>query len=247
MILFMNTENTSDLRSAILSKIEALLRANSLNQQLDLIDNIMTEGIFGQEALLNFLIKRLKIDKLEPSHIDGLLFQVLNKTNFNIIKKRLNFNFNSGIVEFSSELTLDYSDLQKLLIAQNFQQADKITQSYLCTLASLELQDSKKRNWLYFTDIIKIPLSDLYTIDTLWRVYSGGKFGFSVQKRIWYSCNSNWEKLWYKIGWKKAGVACRYPSEFIWTLNAPDGHLPLFNQLRGVQSLNALFNRIINF
>lgn len=245
MVLSMDRENKSELRSAILNKIEELPLINSLKQQMELVDNILREGITGEEALLNFLVKRLKREKLEPSYLDGFIFQTLKKSDLVVIQQPLNFNFSSGIIEFNSELTLEYGYLQELLIAQNFQEADKVTQSYLCNLAGLTFQDSKKRNWLYFTDIIKIPVNDLNIIDLLWRIYSGGKFGFSVQKKIWYSYNFNWEKFWHKIGWKKAGIACRYPSEFIWTLNAPDGHLPLFNQLRGVQSLNALFNRIV--
>ncbi|MBW4600116.1 MAG: GUN4 domain-containing protein [Calothrix sp. FI2-JRJ7] len=31
---------------------------------------------------------------------------------------------------------------------------------------------------------------DVYTIDSLWVKYSGGRFGFSIQKQIWESLKS---------------------------------------------------------
>jgi GUN4-like len=45
-----------------------------------------------------------------------------------------------------------------------------------------------------------------------------------------------------KIGWKKDGSFTRYPNEFIWSLDAPRGHLPLSNQLRGNKTMQAIFS-----
>jgi hypothetical protein len=53
--------------------------------------------------------------------------------------------------------------------------------------------------------------------------------------------NKNWDKFWHAIGWKINKRNIRYPQEFIWNNNAPKGHLPLFNQIRGVQVLASLF------
>ena len=95
---------------------------------------------------------------------------------------------------------------------------------------------------MYFSDISKIPVKDILLIDHLWFIYSRGKFGFSAQRKVWLGVNKNWDHLWLKLGWKKGLILCRYPTEFIWSVNAPIGHLPLFNQLRGNQVLNTLFN-----
>ena len=40
--------------------------------------------------------------------------------------------------------------------------------------------------------------------------------------------------------WKTNGTWTRYPSAFTWSLAAPEGHLPLVNQLRGVRLMDAL-------
>jgi GUN4-like. len=86
----------------------------------------------------------------------------------------------------------------------------------------------------------EFAVADLQTINTLWKVHSEGKFGFSVQREIWLGSGKNWDKLWPLIGWKKGNNWTRYPQEFIWDLSAPRGHLPLSNQLRGVQPFAAL-------
>jgi len=46
--------------------------------------------------------------------------------------------------------------------------------------------------------------------------------------------------MWQKIGWKKEGLWTRYPGSFSWSLDAPDGHMPLINQLRGVRLMDSI-------
>jgi hypothetical protein len=96
------------------------------------------------------------------------------------------------------------------------------------------------RKWVYFTEVQEFPLIDIQTIDRLWLIYSEGKFGFSVQRRLWLSLGKNWERLWPRLGWKEENLWTRYPNGFTWDLSAPDGHLPLSNQLRGVRMMEAL-------
>jgi hypothetical protein len=81
---------------------------------------------------------------------------------------------------------------------------------------------------------------DLESLDRLWLCYSRGRFGFSVQGRLLRACDGRWESLWRRLGWKQEGVWTRYPSAFTWSLEAPDGHMPLINQLRGVRLMDAL-------
>ncbi|MBD2100716.1 GUN4 domain-containing protein [Leptolyngbya sp. FACHB-261] len=140
-------------------------------------------------------------------------------------------------VELASERGVDYVPLQNLLVQQDFLAADKLTLQLLCMLAG---PLSANRGWLYFTDVERLPNADLRTINALWLAHSEGKFGFSVQRELWLSVGKNWEKFWPKIGWKQNNRWTRYPQEFIWNTTAPKGHLPLSNQLRGVQVLAAL-------
>lgn len=140
-----------------------------------------------------------------------------------------------------SECGVDYAPLQEALGRGDFQQADTLTRQLLCQAASYPTgTGAATRGWLYFTDVDRIAAADLQTVDRLWRVASGDRFGFSVQRRIWVSQSKRWERLWPVIGWKQGNHWTRFPDEFVWDLSAPKGHLPLSNQLRGVQVMAAL-------
>jgi len=136
-----------------------------------------------------------------------------------------------------SDRNIDYVPLQSALMAEEFETADRITLQKICELAGPE---AIQRGWLYFTEVENFPIVDLQTIDELWRIYSNGKFGYSVQRKIWLGVGQTWEKLWPKIGWKSGNNWTRYPTEFVWDLSAPQGHLPLSNQLRGVRVIASL-------
>lgn len=209
------------------------------NQQSQIVQKMISQG--SENLLLDLLVNRRILKKEQPAYLDGIIFEALGKSTNQYTINKLNGYFCDGLIDLNSFLKLDYQPLQELLMNQNFKEADKLTQIQLCQLAGL---DVNQRKWLYFTDISNVPADDLFTVDMLWRLYSRGKFGFSVQRKIWLSNNCNWEKLWNGIGWKKEGMHCRYPDDFMWTIEAPKGHLPLFNQLRGVQVLSAVFNHI---
>jgi hypothetical protein len=59
------------------------------------------------------------------------------------------------------------------------------------------------------------------------------------------STDGDWQKLWLLIGWKLDGIWTRYPTSFDWSHQAPEGHMPLVNQLRGVRLLDAILNHPI--
>nr|YP_010985870.1 hypothetical protein RMF00_pgp149 [Grateloupia asiatica]WOL36788.1 hypothetical protein [Grateloupia asiatica] len=223
-------------------KIVKLENSRSIKEQIQITQEIAKEGEDGQQALLKLLVHRRIEKQIEISYLDGLVFETLRSTNISSIKEQLHKFFDQGLIKLDANLKYDYQPLQQILIYQEFQEADKLTQIMLCKLAGLN--ENSKRNWLYFTDISLLPSKDLHVIDMLWRIYSRGKFGFSIQRQIWLTNNCNWETLWHKIGWKNQGTPRRYPNEFIWDTSAPKGHLPLFNQLRGVQVLSALFHHI---
>jgi len=88
--------------------------------------------------------------------------------------------------------------------------------------------------------VAAMPGVDLESLDRLWVVYSRGRFGFSVQGRLLRACSGQWERLWPRLGWKLEGRWTRYPGSFTWSLQAPEGHMPLVNQLRGVRLMDAL-------
>lgn len=211
------------------------------NQVETSINDILTDTK-GEKALMQIIIERRNNVNINPHVIDGFIYQKIMEKSNNEIKEELFINLPNGVISLESLGQLNYQPLQDLLVNQQFQEADKLTQKYLCKL--VEINTNNQKNWLYFTDIQFLPKQDLFIIDMLWHIYSKGKFGFSIQKKIWINSNKNWEKLWEKISWTNKGIMKRYPNEFLWTMDAPEGHLPLFNQLRGTQTLHYLFNKI---
>ena len=212
------------------------LIAGSEKSQKEQVEKLATLGSSGLRVLMEFLSKRRDVP---ATVVDGKAYQVLYQSDSVETKEFLQANFPQGIVPLKSDRNIDYTELQILLANQDFEPADRLTLQKMCELAG---EEALKRKWLYFTEVENFPITDLQTIDKLWLIHSEGKFGFSIQREMWLGLRKNWENLWVKIGWKNGNNWTRYPNEFIWTLEAPRGHLPLSNQLRGVRVISSLFS-----
>ncbi|MEM7555805.1 MAG: GUN4 domain-containing protein [Cyanobacteria bacterium P01_A01_bin.84] len=228
MIVSSNPNDIDSLRSQLV--------AGSEKTQQEMIQQLASLGNPGLDVLMEFLVQR---SKAPMTWVDGKAYQVLYTSQSSTAQEFLQAKFPTGIIPLESDQGIDYTKLQQLLAARDFQVADKLTIEKMCELAGA---DALKRKWLYFTEVENFPVKDLQTINNLWLAHSEGKFGFSVQREIWLRSSKNWENMWAKIGWKKGNDWTRYPSGFIWSLDAPRGHLPLSNQLRGVRVIAALLS-----
>ncbi|MBD2353207.1 GUN4 domain-containing protein [Tolypothrix sp. FACHB-123] len=127
----------------------------------------------------------------------------------------------------NSERKVNYQRLSQLLAAGDWKAAERETVTLMLKLARRE-----KAGWLDIEAINKFPYSDLCIIDQLWVKYSQGRFGFSVQKRIWESIGGKpdadyqtWGKFCDRIGWR-VDNQWRFYSDLNFTDNAPEGHFP---------------------
>jgi GUN4-like/ARM-like repeat domain, GUN4-N terminal len=209
--------------------------------QLKLIPTLIESG----EAGVNALFDRLQTYKAEggPNSL-GIVPQVVadiyqSLYTLGLCADGLKELFPMGIVALRSDRNVDYQPLQELMVTQQWLEADKLNNLKLCEIAG---ETSLARKWIYFSEVISLPKTDLQTINALWLAHSGGRFGYSVQREIWLASGKNWERFWPKLKWKDGFVWTRYPGAFEWNLDSPRGHLPLTNQLRGVQAMNALMN-----
>ncbi|MFM6472156.1 MAG: GUN4 domain-containing protein, partial [Dolichospermum sp.] len=130
-----------------------------------------------------------------------------------------------------SDVGMDYRKLRDLLKAGKWKEADEETlRVMLCVGGTRE-------GWLNVESFDNFPCADLRTIDQLWVKYSDGRFGFSVQKRIYqglggtreYNQEIWWEMFTDKVGWTKGGNWLYY-KDITFDKKAPEGHLP-FNGL----------------
>lgn len=106
-----------------------------------------------------------------------------------------------------------YRKLLEHLAAGNWEEADKETAKMMLKVANRETQD-----YLDIEDIKNFPCSDLRTIDQLWVQYSDGRFGFSVQKRIYEEQGKDWSKMVDAIEWSSSSTT--------YSIQAQRGHLP---------------------
>mmetsp|Transcript_17354 Transcript_17354/g.36377 ORF Transcript_17354/g.36377 Transcript_17354/m.36377 type:complete len:221 (-) Transcript_17354:210-872(-) len=145
-----------------------------------------------------------------------------------------------------SDVGMDYVPLATMLATGQLAEADQFTRDALIVLAGSK---AKGRDFVYFTEVKNIPSTDLATIERLWNKFSGGKFGYSVQKKKWRQSKGDFEVWCKKIGWtttdgeverKKRWFGA---SEFTYDVKkAPEGHLPLTSALRGTSLIKALLN-----
>jgi len=126
-------------------------------------------------------------------------------------------------VPLKSERGVDYTNLRDLLATEKWQEADEETAKKM-----LEVAGRTEEGWLRVEDIDQFPCEDLRTIDQLWVKYSDGRFGFSVQKRIYKSLGGTrqYERaLGDRVGWSVNGnwLSMR---DVKFNKSAPSGHLP---------------------
>ncbi len=228
----------SDKNESTKISIQELLEdfsSGSLRKRRGLIKTVESRAdeisTLGSDALKSF----------DPDGDDwsaGWILQVLSRKKLLEVSKLLPQE-SSGWFTTHSKIGIDYGPLQAHLLAEEFEQADRFTSAALRQLAGPQ---AESRGYVYFSEVESIAGIDLLTIDRLWQAYSQGKFGFSVQSRLLNSLDGRYDRLWPRIGWKIDGVWTRYPKSFTWSLEAPEGHMPLVNQLRGVRLMHAILN-----
>ncbi len=130
-------------------------------------------------------------------------------------------------INLISAVGSDYRQLQAFLATGHWEEANKETLTKM-----LEVAKRKRSRWLRRKDIEKFPYEDLHTIDQLWVHYSNGRFGFSVQKRIYQNLGGTrqynkkiWEDFCDRLGWRVNNKPVKN-SDLTFAINAPLGHLP---------------------
>jgi len=204
--------------------------ASNQRKRRNLVNDIESSAeslyIVGEEIINN-------VDRGGDDWCIGWVLQVLKKYKPNFFDKDIYNNWYNT----NSAVNLNYDNLQLNLLKQNFEEADRLTSAYLRKLAG---KVAENRGYVFYSEVKDMPGEDLVTIDRLWNIYSQGKFGFSNQAKLLKSVGKRYDLLWPKIGWKKDGIWTRYPTSFCWSLKAPEGHMPLVNQLRGVRLMDSI-------
>lgn len=129
--------------------------------------------------------------------------------------------------------------LESSLKDRDYRSADVLTRTLLYDLAETT------ERYIGPRDIEEIGCDDIKHIDNLWKRYSSGRFGFSVQIAIWTEIenkrnltSSRAIEFGKQVGWykedKKGWIEI---DEMNYTLNAPLGHLPTRSPVFGTITL----------
>ena len=143
--------------------------------------------------------------------------------------------------DLRSETGIDCRKLQQLLQEQNWKAADKET--YEVMIRAVGKQPGA---WFTEDELLNFPYTDLQTIDDLWMEYSNGRFGFSVQKKLYEACGGKlgneypghaaYNEFAEVVGWRRERRGGKKDwiddSEVTFRISARHGHLPLLQNLR---------------
>jgi hypothetical protein len=144
--------------------------------------------------------------------------------------RRIDPNLEKAIIALESTVeTSLYQQLETYLKNGQWKEADKETDRLMLQIAGKESDQ-----WLSKEDIQNFPCEDLRAIDKLWVDYSNGKFGFSVQKKIWIDCGGipggyDWDvykKFAGQVGWLRSGEWLSYEELTFLLDGSKHAHLP---------------------
>ncbi|MGB5960276.1 MAG: GUN4 domain-containing protein [Coleofasciculaceae cyanobacterium] len=185
-----------------------------------------------------------KYGKIVESY--GRVGEIPNIVNYTLNKKqKVGITIDKDAPDIlSSERDIDYTRLRDLLKAGNWKEADHET-----LLVILKAAGREGTEYLTIESIESFPCADLHTVDQLWFKYSGGQFGFSLQKEIWLSVggelgeynNATYEQFGLRVGWRdRNGVKIlrgwtKYDDLNFSLTWAPVGHLPTLASGKNMQ------------
>ncbi|WP_375327785.1 GUN4 domain-containing protein [Microcystis sp. BLCC-F210] len=146
---------------------------------------------------LKLLLEKVKdadgIDGSQSAGINSLLagWQLLNRFGniphlpaMEVVSERMIVEEKLKHEEKTITPIADFTKLDYLLSQQAWKQAEEETLAMMFKI----MNKSRRSDYLGERDFLNFPHIELEIIDRLWRKYSGGKFGFSVQKKIWIDC-----------------------------------------------------------
>ncbi len=137
---------------------------------------------------------------------------------------------NNNASLLSPETGVDYTPLENNLKRKQWLEANETTISLM-----LQAVRRDQQGWIPREDMDSFSCWDLKTIDELWKQYSNGKFGFTVQFPIFVATGNRpgrlvdteaYDNFGSQVGWREDGQWVAFKYSLNYTLDAPVGHLP---------------------
>jgi predicted NACHT family NTPase len=191
---------------------------------------------FKEQAAGDLAYECFNCLKAANRRIDSSLEQQIQKvTDFELTDDNIN-SITVNITNANVIRSLDwlvknslYQQLENYLINAQWKEADGETARVM-----LQIVGKEADQWLSAEDIQNFPCEDLRTLDKLWVDYSNGKFGFSVQKKVWMDCGGIpgeydydvYKKFADQVGWRGSEYWLSYDELIFLLEGSKHAHLP---------------------
>ena len=228
--------------------------AEVAEQIRDLVKQLKSQG-YTQEEAEEEIASKLEEKALENPKLRTTLrrwrkhFSKKNTTASDkevaqdVVKTATSYSYTSS-KDFTDVIGGDFHTLNELLQYQKWEQADLETAKIIYAIGQNELSrhfecEYDSPDYIVEEHIKILPKKYLNNIDKLWKKHSNGRFGFSVQKRIWESiCKQKQESIYFSqykaieqfgdsVGWRKKDDWLYYVDLYDSLKTAVPGHLPL--------------------
>jgi tetratricopeptide (TPR) repeat protein len=213
-------------KSECLITTENYEEALNIAESLTLLDSNNPSGWYGKALCLVQLDKvELGLDNLKRAielNAHSVQRQVLESKYFEHIKENKRF-----VELMDSSIGINYSNLKSLLSQNKWKEADHELAKIMKEIA-IKISEE---DCIYCSIIERFPERDLLTIDQAWLKHSDGKFGLSVQQKIFEKSEGDRNTFGESTGWRKkdAEGTYRWIDNLSFTYDfetAPKGHLP---------------------
>jgi hypothetical protein len=201
---------------------ENLLLANW--QETEWKDTILIYASLANAT--QFITNLLEFEQRAARDLAYECFKCLKDAN-----RRIDPNLEKAIAALESTVENSlYQQLKTYLKNGQWREADEETTRLMLLIAKRE-----DEGWLDVESIEQFPCEELLTLDKLWVDYSKGKFGFSVQKKIWIDCGGipgkynlrAYKQFADQVGWRRSGNWLSYGDLTFLLEGSKHGHLPL--------------------
>jgi hypothetical protein len=193
----------------------------SLANATQFITNLLK---FEEQAAKDLAYQCFKLSPFANDKLDPILDKHIFHIEFSL--KSLHQEIQKFKASVQNSL---YQELETYLKNGQWREADQETNYLMLQIAGKEADQS-----LEVEDIENFSCEDLRTIDKLWVDYSKGKFGFSVQKKVWMDCGGipgeyDWkvyEKFADQVGWRRSEYWLSYDKLTFLLEGSKYAHLP---------------------
>jgi predicted NACHT family NTPase len=200
---------------------DTILMYASLANATQFITNLLK---FEEQAAKDLAYQCFKLSPFANDKLDPILDKHIFHIEFSL--KSLHQEIQKFKASVQNSL---YQELETYLKNGQWREADQETNYLMLQIAGKEADQS-----LEVEDIENFSCEDLRTIDKLWVDYSKGKFGFSVQKKVWMDCGGipgeyDWkvyEKFADQVGWRRSEYWLSYDKLTFLLEGSKYAHLP---------------------